>query len=471
MQRKMTFLLLLLMVGFGPVLAQDMPHDILYAVVGSTIEIRSVNADTGDITQLASLPATGSDAGWSPDGHYLYLITPQPNHKFTLNLTDTASGSTQHITDRLLMEPYDCTGQVWWSPDGRYMAYLDNDPGYPAMHIDDTRAGRLLDLPPGTNDMPASAPWSPDSRYFAYAAAGDVLEIWDMTTGSSISTHPRTYSMYGAEWLTPELLGFSTNRAVGVYNVTQGREQRYDGDSFLTGSPDGRYLYIQVRQSESSIVPVILDTVTGITVAELDENTYPMRRDWSPDSRYRIGGAKDTRLMDMTDGSERVLAWVPHEWSSLAWNPFGHIVTFSRTDYTDNASGTWIYNLDAGTFKRINPNLFAQYGEPEVLWSPDGKYLHLRAKDGLKVFDNAAQTLHDFGFMARWVRPSPDSTYYGFINESDGQKVQVISLPDFNVRSLTGALVPDKGTHVQLIGWRGDARMNPLLFQGNVCYE
>lgn len=105
-----------------PAHAQLSSNILLYA---ADYTIHTYDFGTNVDTKIATLNDFGSDAGWSPDGRYIYLITYEDPETRTLTLFDITEQQYRLIRARLFLN--DCDLPLIWLPSSRYLAYLDTD--------------------------------------------------------------------------------------------------------------------------------------------------------------------------------------------------------------------------------------------------------------------------------------------------------------------------------------------------------
>lgn len=128
-----------------------------------------VAARSGEISE--PLPddweADSFGARWSSDGKKIVFVSDEPGHK-TVYLLSTHGGAPEH----LLTSAYELT-EPEFSPDGRFLAYLENQDGDTKLWVHDfkTDRQRTLSLRNGTHTHPV---WTPDGR-----AVLSLFEAWN----------------------------------------------------------------------------------------------------------------------------------------------------------------------------------------------------------------------------------------------------------------------------------------------------
>ena len=149
-------------------------------------------------------------------------------------------------------------------------------------------------------------------------------------------------------------------------------------------SPDGKHIVFFSSRDLFSIDLYLADATTGRIVRKLVDtalNTHftslqfiSSAGAWRPDSRQiAIGGVHAGRavlaLVDVADGDVVREIEIPGVGEILnpTWSPDGQSIAFSATVGGD--SDLFIYDLAAGTSKRVTNDLYADL---QPVWSPDG---------------------------------------------------------------------------------------------------
>ena len=128
-----------------------------------TPQLYVVGADGSGLRRLTSLAKGAARASWSPDGKRIAFIENQPGNLWVMNANGTAA---HQIGDGLENE-----SDPAWSPDGALIAFVRRTPGGDVRELDVVR-------PDGTgrrqithlNASVGSPSWSPDGSRLAFAA-------------------------------------------------------------------------------------------------------------------------------------------------------------------------------------------------------------------------------------------------------------------------------------------------------------
>jgi len=184
----------------------------------SNHDLHLLDLETGATRHLT--PHEGSvrygEAGFSPDGRFLYITTDKDRDFMTPARLDV---------DTLAIEELDTTpwdaGHLTLSRDGTRLAYTHNADGYSRLRLLNLTTGEHLpepELPPGVIEAgPAggSLSWSPDNRWIAFAFHGPAhpLDVWVYAPDTG-ELRQVTFSPDGAiprdSYATPEPVHYAT---------------------------------------------------------------------------------------------------------------------------------------------------------------------------------------------------------------------------------------------------------------------
>lgn len=154
-------------------------------------------------------------------------------------------------------------------------------------------------------------------------------------------------------------------------------------------SPDGKHIVFFSSRDLFSIDLFLAETATGRIVRKLVDTALNQHftslqfissaGSWSPDSRQFVLGAVHAgkavlAILNVANGDVVREIEVPEvgEILSPTWSPDGKSIAFSATVGGD--TDLFIYNLEAGTARRVTSDLFADL---QPAWSPDGERIAL----------------------------------------------------------------------------------------------
>lgn len=270
----------------------------------------------------------------------------------------------------------------WWSPDGRWIAFLSDRGNGTQIHLIRPGGGEAVALTAGKEEVRSFA-WAPDGRRIAFAMSDPEAD--------SLKQRKERYGEYTPEdedwrlthlWLVdviPDSIPTPTRLTEGPFTVN-GYEWSPDGTRIaIDHQPDPRIG--SSIHGDISIVDVATKVVTPL-VAQPGEDGGPV---WSPDGRWLVYASslgdttsdyyRNGHLMKIaaSGGPAMELAADLDEWKSGAeWTPTGLYVTAWRK--TERS----IYAVDPNT-GRTRP--FAT--TPRNIWgmefSADGKAVAITA--------------------------------------------------------------------------------------------
>lgn len=295
----------------------------------------------------------------------------------------------------------DITGSV--SPDGKYVSYADLKSGDLAVRELATGQKRRLTTNPDSSAWTGSSVFSPDGKQIAFA-----WSVWDTELrvigldGSNLRTLARNSDIQPAGWtpdgrhiLAIDSIADKTYRIVLV-SVTDGAIHplktlgAQTPRSWMSFSPDGRYIVYDLPQQEDSndrdIFLLAADGTRETRLIEHPSNDYVLG--WTPDG---------TRLLFASNRTGSVGAWIiqvadgqPQGRPELVKQDLGVIRslgitkngTFFFGNYAQMTREVCLANLDPTTQKVVgavtplSQQFSVDSSSPD--WSSDGKFLAFR---------------------------------------------------------------------------------------------
>jgi Tol biopolymer transport system component len=476
---KLTWLLLVLLVTL-PVMAQaqaqaDVDALLLYAAWDDSIEtVYVLNADTGEqrmIAELLDAPRySWGDAGWSPDGRYIWVVDAPSENRRRLQLVDVADWSARTITEDLLLEG--CQPSLSWSPDGQMLSYFtgaEPDHQLTLLHLETEIAYTFGDLRSLDSARPV---WSPDGRYLLTRAQpgsgqGENLLV-DTSDGSVVMAFrggAREFSPDGRylahKDLTWRLVDLATAESVDLGT----------SDTIDSWSPDGRYLLLWRVDEQDRAVYFTYEPQTGaFTTLDAGE---PVRRivAWAQDGAELLivtqpgeqDGEETLRRYALASGDVTPLL----ESSGLVGlvSPNGSWLFVSYTGETPPAhiritGGETVLDTELA----VSAPFFADFDSPAV-WSPDTRWLALRASDGIYRFDRETATLERLPIEAYrfqvpgWSADSRHLAFRVFAGDGDRGKLAMWHAAGNTVEQLPYPVDA-------IVGWRNGQSQDSLLYCG-----
>jgi len=250
-------------------------------------------------------------------------------------------GSSQPV---LQIAPLTTTGKVVTaaiSPDGRYVAYAQNDSGHESLWIRQIPARGTVQIVPSSNSNYLTLTFSPDGNYLYYT-------VWDRKTPASLYQMP--------------VLGGAAKKLVE------------DIDSSPAFSPDARQ-FAFVRgyplQHESALLIVDADGTNERKLAIRKDPAWFYAEQggpsWSRDGNTIVCAAHFTDAngsyqnlvgVNVADGSVKTLT--SHRWASIAytaWLRDGSGVIVNASDQASKPAQIWQISYPGGESRRLTNDL------------------------------------------------------------------------------------------------------------------
>ena len=458
--------------------AQEAQYDLLYTswTDDSTYSIKVVNAVSGEITDVGTLQGRDGDAGWSPNGQFIYLINFTASKTQTLTLINMKDGSHQLITDHF---PTDrCVLPLWWSPDDHFLVYWTAKDELNTIHILDTQQNTIDIISDMTDFSPYPASWSPNGRYFAYRSAETTsqnkIAIWD-TQKKRVRFELDTQTVVWSP-IEDRVAYQSDEGNIAILDINDGSEQHYAASGFDGWSANGRYLKVYTITQDGSRQVRLVDThshdksMMQVLDGRLLLNEATLL--WSPDGRYLIYETLDTEadiaVFDLSNGESKSLEKREvMETVRAEWSPSGHWIAFPQksSDMLENIKSFWVFDIDSQKQQHFDLALSSDFYEVPLRWSPDGKHL-MAWTDGVSIFDRADWVLHpvvENGSRVTTPRWSSDGRYLAFvIGRDERSEIHAVDIQNYETKELTDRNDLDE----TILGWRGSGKNESLIVCG-----
>lgn len=169
----------------------------------STAELHTMRADGSDSRRIVS--EEGSSARkptWSPGGRRIaFVLEPSvptsavPGNKNAIWIVDD-DGANMRRVDEIDTDTY--TTSPAWSPDGRFLAFVQIDSGGSHVHVLDFETQAVTWV--GSGNIPA---WSPDGTRLA-VDTGETVDVIDVTSRRVIDSIGRPGRRFGEPTWSPD---------------------------------------------------------------------------------------------------------------------------------------------------------------------------------------------------------------------------------------------------------------------------
>ncbi|MBN1426795.1 MAG: WD40 repeat domain-containing protein [Anaerolineae bacterium] len=281
---------------------------------------------------------------WSPDGRYLADV----DEGGIVTVYDVGSGEVLHTLEGLAtLGSSSINPEVTFSPDSRYVL-SGNDEG--VIHIWDIQTGILVRRLLGSGASVNGVAWSPNGDLVA-VSSGKVV-VWDVATGQQRLVLD---DANGIETVTfsPDglLLAAGGNGHAYIWNIADGHLlHTLDVCRFrvfsVAFSPDGTLLATGTEGNSQGEQIKLWDVQTGelATSGEMEQGTRPIIGvEWSPNGRIiaSLDWSDTLRLWDADTHQLLYTERQPEFTSAIAWSPDSTQLALS------GSSGINIYNLAA----------------------------------------------------------------------------------------------------------------------------
>ena len=284
-----------------------------------------------------------------------------------------------------------------WSPDGRYLAYIDKWRSFEVtrLWLVPSAGGEPTSVTDGTsNDWSPS--WSPDGRtLFFVSNRGGAMDLWQqrisddgqpegdarpLTTGvgidAAVFSPDGTKLAYSKGSRFPSTNVWRIPRLDGRLATWADAEQlTFDDAAFvewLDLSPDGTRLVMSSDRTGNQDL-WSFPSAGGPLVQLTSDRTPDWAPRWSPDGRevafvaYRTGN-REIWVMPVEGGPARQLTSHPAMDFYTAWSPDGRSIAFTSTRAGDR--DIWVVPADGGEARQLTDGP-GQDSDPD--WSPDGQ--------------------------------------------------------------------------------------------------
>jgi TolB protein len=358
----------------------------------------------GGVQKLASNPSTASvfhsPPDWSPDGSELaYVVYENVDSRLEPWLEINSIGTRQ--TRRARLPGTNVTRlDVSWSPDGKFVAYLDSGSQYgetTTLLVASVIDGTSVSLTEGRTNV-RSPRWSRDGKYLYFVSnQGGTADVWRqpmLANGKPDGVAHRITTAVGIAHIAftadGKRLAYSQGRAVAnIWRVpikgdgdkpatwSEAEQMTFDQAfiEFLDVSPDNEQLAFSSDRAGNHdiwIMPIGAPTQLRQLTVNIEPDWDP---DWSPDGNsiafYSLRtGDREIWTVPTAGGAATQLTRSPGLDATPEWSPDGRELVF-RTERTGN-SDIRVITATGGAERAITVDTPYDFSPG---WSPDGKFL------------------------------------------------------------------------------------------------
>ena len=380
-------------------------NQIAFAWDGGTsdnIDIYVKLIDVGTPLRLTTHPGIDRSPTWSPDGRYIAFSRFSESEK-GIFIVPALGG-----TERKLYSPdwgHFGFGGVVWSPDGKFLAYLDrNSPetlyGIWLLSVENLER-RQLTGPPAQNLFDMVPAFSPDGQALAFVrlSSGRVSDIYLVPVGGG---EPRRLTfdntdIDGLAWTQDgREIVFTSDRGGGYglwrISVTGGTPERLavggDSDFSRPLSPQGNRLAMSRQGNRLAYVQSTFDTnIWRIEIPESNGRSSPPTRliastnleqgpQYSPDGKKIVfestrSGSYEIWVCDSNGTNLIQLTSFDRTTGTPRWSPDGRHIAFDARIETH--SDIYVTGAEGGSPRRLTTET-----SDDVIpsWSRDGRWIY-----------------------------------------------------------------------------------------------
>jgi len=366
----------------------------------------------------------GTIRAWYPDKNL--IVIPYKNNITLINATDGKAVQTfsvkidDNFTKYYIYDPT-------WSPDGKKIAYIIGKEGDYRLQVLNCSSGKTI----GTSQISSYRyyywhfQWSPNSKNIA-------AEVFD----------------FGKELIWFDISNISDSRWLNYKSYDFNGTPTSGYRPYMSWSPDGRYLAVNLNRADFGINCKIIDTKSFSIVSSIREIEHsPSDIAWSlDDKKIVVCCGKELKIIDV----ETLETW---EVKTGKLNTNTSLNIILSVDWSsDGRRIAYSVGKNVGVIDVTDGNLSVVFHHPEwvvdAIWSPDGTKIATISQGRIYIWDleskNIITTLKwknlSYGSPFNSIAFSPDGTKFASGLENSSIKiwnthtwevVRVLSLKNF----------------------------------------
>lgn len=358
------------------------------AYADGNFHIWTMAPDGSDLRQVTDGPYDDREPSWSPDGRRIAFASDRGG-TYDIWTVHLGSGRVHQWTDADTEE-----SEPTWTRRGSRMAYVVDGNRIMASRWSG-RAETLVDAGDATVHAPA---WAPDGRRIAYIQ-NDQLTSNLRVDGEVIGTSDDVFP-FPPRWLSDDELLHTADGAIRTVSLTSGQQtdipfeadlavttETYERKRFDFDEQDVRpvrgIVSPQLSPDGRHVAFIALNDVWLMEIGQrpqrlTDDDFYESDVAWSRDGAQLAyssdrAGTPDIYVRDVASGDERAVTDLPGAEVAAAWAPDG-----DRLAFQDHNGATFVLDLTSGQVEQIHEETF-QPGRPT--WSADGATVAFAALD------------------------------------------------------------------------------------------
>jgi len=240
----------------------------------------------------------GSKAMLSPDGKYIYYLDDQPGHVGLWKISQNGDNPQQLVSGKVLTS---YAAKSLLSPDGANIAFAQYTGDTTSLFVMSSSGGAATRLYSADGVRHLIPSWSPDSTEIAFSIDGDMMVIPAIGGDVAVLASVGSWESWNLEW-SPDgksIAGFAylegeesnhvmvVARATGkLTRVTPQDESEYK--EILAWHPDGdriSYMYYNTEDHNGSRI-VDLNSTKIADLVDMPDPNWDYVGIWGPDKRY-----------------------------------------------------------------------------------------------------------------------------------------------------------------------------------------
>lgn len=476
---RLSFLLLVLLASLSTASAQD-NHKLIY--VRNVTDQYQLTAFVYDIDEQSSTEIgtlanhiNWSDVGWSPSGGYIYVLNIDEDNNRLLDLFHIETGKTERLSSDIVQR--DCIAPLSWSPDDRYVMYIDQVAGENST----LGAGYLRDISSGETKLLTEAKivvdtvpfWSPNSRYLTFFVGKEepyLATIYDVQSQQAM-IELQIPTGYYSQW-SPDsryLAFVSLNeKPITLFDTQTLEVSTYNGARLGQWSPDSRYFTYTEDRIEGETAMKMVDVERGEAIEIFTSEAYSHAHDWSWDGRYlayaiRNNPEQAIQVLDIETGTTESFLPELSDTTIISWSPISYkFLVFDRTQAENDGDHhvTYVDYTSKETGRLDDLIVGSYFFERPLRWSSTGQIFSLLTYDGIQLVNTDTwdyRPMHDKPESSSSVRWS-----------ADGQTLSYVTLEGiyiYPIFSGTRQFI-EYGDGLHFIGWQGSNEHWSIIYCG-----